>query len=40
MPINNIHDYLWYKITDFKSYPVNFDFLRNMLKIYFRNLYL
>ena len=40
MPIENVHDYLWYKITDFKSYPVNFGDLRLFLKLYFRNLYL
>lgn len=39
MPIQNIHDYLWYRITDFKGYPVYFDDLRNFLKLYFRNLY-
>lgn len=39
-PIMNIHDYLWFKITDFKGYPVSNDFLKNMLKHYFRSLYL
>lgn len=38
-PIKDIHDYLWFKITDFKGYPVNFDDLRILIKLYFRQLY-
>lgn len=39
MTIENIHDYIWYKITDFKSYPVHFDDLKTLIKLYFRELY-
>lgn len=39
MFIENIHDYIWYRITDFKGYHVNFEDLRILLKLYFRSLY-
>lgn len=40
MPVENIHDYIWYKITDFKTLSVTHDLLKSIWKMFLHDLFL